>query len=50
MKAMDGKNDIEERDFLEKYAPHACCMAFMFSAVIMGLCFYWIYKMILMLL
>jgi hypothetical protein len=39
------ENDLpqKERDFLEKYAPHACCLSLIFSAGIMVLFIYFIY-------
>ena len=36
----------QERDFVNKYAPHACCLAVMFSAAIVVLTIYGIYKLI----
>lgn len=36
----------QERDFVNKYAPHACCMAVLFSAAIVGFTIYGIYKLI----
>lgn len=44
---MKNKN---ERDFVEKYATHACCMAMLFSATFVCLTIYGIYKLIMMLL
>lgn len=35
-----------ERDFVEKYAPHACCMGLLLSAAIMGVVIYLIYLLI----
>ena len=39
-----------ERDLVEKYAPHACCLAMLFSATFVCLTIYGIYKLIMMLL
>ena len=36
----------KERDFIEKYAPHACCMGLLLSAAIMGGVIYLIYFLI----
>ena len=44
---MKNKN---ERDLVEKYAPHACCLAMLFSATVVGLTIYGINKLIMMLL
>lgn len=44
---METKN---ERDVVEKYAPHACCLAMLFSAAIMVGIIYGIYKLIMYLL
>lgn len=44
---MKNKN---ERDLVEKYAPHACCLSMLFSATVVGLTIYGIYKLIMMLL
>ena len=44
---MKNKN---ERDLVEKYAPHACGIAMLFSATVVVLTIYGIYKLIMMLL
>ena len=44
---METKN---ERDVVEKYAPHACCLAKLFSAAVVVFTIYGIYKLIMMLL
>ena len=44
---MKNKN---ERDFVEKYAPHACCLAMLFSATVVGLTIYGFYNLIMLLL
>lgn len=36
----------QERDFVDKYAPHACCLGFIFSATIVCFTIYGIYKLI----
>ena len=44
---MKNKN---ERDLVDKYAPHACCLSMLFSATFVCLTIYGIYKLIMMLL
>lgn len=45
---IDRYDDVpQERDFVSKYAPHACCLALLLSATIVGVVIYGIYKLIM---
>lgn len=47
-KTINSRNEEqrEQRDLVDKYAPHACCMALLLSAAIIGGVIYLIYQLI----